>query len=145
VWWSINLFKRALHYRTQRVMHEPSQRNIRRGTSETFSAGQFDGRHSQSFNVPGITNRTHRNPVVNLKNLLARLAKGHKQNAVAITERCDRAARSELRFDVLTAVSDRFDPTIRFFNHATVSLNTAAILLSGNVVMPSRDTILISG
>ena len=42
-------------------------------------------------------------------------------------------------------VGNRFDPTIRFFNHATVSLNTAAILLSGKVVMPSRDTILISG
>ena len=42
-------------------------------------------------------------------------------------------------------VGNRFDPTIRFFNHATVSLNTAAILLSGKVTMPSLDTILISG
>jgi hypothetical protein len=92
-----------------------------------------------------MTNRTHRDPVVDFKNLLTRLTDGEKQNAVAITKRRDRTARRELRFDVLAAVGDCFDPTIRFLNHATVSLNTAAILLSGKVVMPSRDTILISG
>ena len=48
-------------------------------------------------------------------------------------------------FDVLAPVRDRFYPTIRLFDHATISLKTAAILLSGKVVIPSRDTTLITG
>src|SRR4029077_15321793 len=51
----------------------------------------------------------------------------------------------ELPVDILAPVGDRFDPTIRLFDHATISLNTAAILLSGKGVMPSRDTNLITG
>src|SRR5207247_3429300 len=89
--------------------------------------------------------RSHCDPIVDLKKFLPRLTDGKKQNAVAITDRCDRAARGELRFDILAAIRDRFDPTIRLFDHATVSLNTAAILLSGKVLMPSRDTILMMG
>ena len=92
-----------------------------------------------------MTNRPHGDPIVDLEKFLPRLTDGEKQNAVAIADRCDRAARGELGFDILAAISDRFDPTIRLFDHATVSLNTAAILLSGKVVMPSRDTILMMG
>src|SRR5438874_13772682 len=92
-----------------------------------------------------MANHTHCDAVVNLENFLSRLADGEKQNAVAITERRDRTPRSELRFDVLTAVRDRFDPTIRLFDHASVSLHTDAIFFSGRVVMPLRDTLLIRG
>ena len=92
-----------------------------------------------------MTNRPHCDPIVDLENFLPRLADSEKQNGVAITERGDRTARRQLPFDVLAAVSDRLDPTIRLFDYATVSLKTAAILLSGKVVMPSRDTILMSG
>ena len=92
-----------------------------------------------------MTDCTHRNPVVNLENFLPCLAECEKQNSVVITERCNRAARGKLCFDVLAAVGDRLNPTIRLFDHATVSLKTAAILLSGKVVIPSRDTILMSG
>ena len=92
-----------------------------------------------------MTNRPHGDPIVNLENLLPHLTESEKQNALAITERRDRTARSQLPFDVLAAVGDRLNPTIWLFDHATVSLNTAAILLSGNVVMPSRDTILMRG
>src|SRR5262249_4175191 len=145
VGWTKNLFERGLHYRNKRVMYEPPQRNICRRPGEPFGAGQFDRRHSQSLDISGVTNRTHRNPIVDLKNLLARLTYSEKQNAISIAERCDRTARSKLRFDVLAPVGDGFNPTVRFFNHATLSLNTAAILFSGKVVMPSRDTILIRG
>ena len=92
-----------------------------------------------------MTNRSHRNPIVDFKNLLPRLAEGEKQNAIAVPKRCDGTAGRELCLDILAAIGDGFDPTIRLFDHATVCLNTAAILLSGKVVMPSRDTILMSG
>src|SRR5262249_49474592 len=119
--------------------------NIRRRAGETFRAGQFNCRHSQTLDVARVTNRSHRDPIVNLKKLLARLTKREKQNPVAISKRRDGTTRGELPLDVLAPVGDRFDPTIRLLDHATNSLNTAAILLSGNVVMPSRDTILITG
>ena len=48
-----------------------------------------------------MTDRTHRNPVVNLEDFLSRLAEREKQDTVAITERCNWTTRSELRFDVL--------------------------------------------
>src|SRR4029077_4899707 len=92
-----------------------------------------------------MPNPSHCDPIVNLEKFLARLTKRDKQNAFAITQRRDGTTRGELAFDVLAPVGDRFDPTIRLFNHATISLNTAPILLSGKVVMPSRDTILIMG
>ena len=92
-----------------------------------------------------MTNGAHGNAVVNLKKFLPSLTEGEKQDAIAIAKRHDRTARGELHFDVLAAVGDRFNPTIRLFDHATVSLNTAAILLSGKVLMPSRETILMSG
>ena len=92
-----------------------------------------------------MPNRSHCDPIVDLEKFLARLTKRDKQNAFAITERRDGTTGSELPFDVLAPVGDCFDPTIRLFDHATISLNTAAILLSGKVVMPSRDTILITG
>ena len=92
-----------------------------------------------------MPNRSHRDPIVDLEKFLARLTKREKQNAFAVTQRRDGTTGGELPFDVLAPVGDGFDPTIRLFDHATISLNTAAILLSGKVVMPSRDTILITG
>src|SRR5579885_3791515 len=126
-------------------MHQPSQGNIGGGTGETFGAGQFDGRHSQPFNISGVSNRSHGDAIVDFKNLLTRTTSCKEQDAVAITQSGDGAARSQLRFDVFAPVGNRLDPAIRLFDHATVSLKTAAILLSGKVAMPSRDTILISG
>ena len=92
-----------------------------------------------------MPNRSHRDPVVNLEKFLARLAKRDKQNAFPLTQRRDGTTGRELSFDVLAPVGDGFDPTIRLFDHATISLNTAAILLSGKVLIPSHDTILITG
>src|SRR4029078_11646671 len=92
-----------------------------------------------------MPDRSHRDPIVDLEKFLARLAKREKQNAFAVTYRRDWTAGGELPFDVLAPVGNGFDPTIRLFDHATISLNTAAILLSGKVLMPSRDTILITG
>ena len=126
-------------------MHEAPQRDVCRRAGEPFCAGQLNCRHSQPLDVPRMPDGSHRDAVVYLENFLPRLADSEKQNAIAKSERCDGTPRSELRFKVLAAVGDRFDPTIRFFDHATVSLKTAAILLSGKVVMPSRDTILMSG
>src|SRR6266567_3351847 len=92
-----------------------------------------------------MPNPSHCDSIVDLEKFLARLAKREKQNAFSITQRRDGTAGGELPFDVLAPVGDGFDPTIRLLDHATISLNTAAILLSGKVVMPSRDTILITG
>src|SRR5262249_60672267 len=112
---------------------------------ETFCAGQFNRGHSQTLDVARVANRAHRDPIINLEKFLTRLTKGEKQNPVAISKRRDGTTRRKLPFDVLAPVRDRFDPTIRLFDHATSSLNTAAILFSGNVGMPSRETILITG
>ena len=92
-----------------------------------------------------MTNRPHRDPIIDLEKFLALLTERKKQNPIAVSERRDGTTGSELSFDVLAAVGNRFDPTIRLFNHATICLNTTAILFSGKVAMPSRDTILITG
>src|ERR1700757_1815597 len=92
-----------------------------------------------------MPNRSHRDPVVNLEKFLASLTKRNKQNAFAVTQRRDGTTGRELPFYVLAPVGDGFDPTIRLFDHATISLKMAEILLSGKVVMPSLDTILITG
>ena len=92
-----------------------------------------------------MTDRSHPDTIVDLEKFLPCLTECEKQNTVAITERRDGTAGGELPFNVLAPVGDRFYPTIRLLYHATISLNTAAILLSGKVVMPSRDTILMTG
>src|SRR5438045_366885 len=126
-------------------MRQPPQRNVGRRAGETFGAGQLDGRHPQSFDVAGVTNRAHGNAIVNLEEFLSRLAQRNKQDAIAITERGDRAARGELRLNVFAPVRDRFDPAIRLLDHATVSWKMLATFCSGRVAMPSRETTLISG
>src|SRR5438046_6187694 len=90
-----------------------------------------------------MTNGAHGNAVVNLKKFLPSLTEGEKKDAIAIAKRHDRTARGELHFDVLAAVGDRFNPTIRLFDHATVSLKTQAILLSAKALKPSPDTLLL--
>src|SRR5438270_395370 len=92
-----------------------------------------------------MPDRAHGDPVVNLENLLPRAAEGYKKNSVAIAHGRDRTPCRELRFDVLAPVRDRFHPTIRFFDHATFCLKIPAIFSSGRVLIPSRETILISG
>src|SRR5437762_2792260 len=111
----------------------------------SISSGQLNRRHSQPLDVSRVTDRSHPDTIVDLEKFLPPLTEGEEQNAVAITERRDGTAGGELPFNVLAPVGDRFYPTIRLFDHATISLNTAAILLSGKVVMPSRDTILMTG
>src|SRR6267143_2149477 len=126
-------------------MREPAQRNVRGRPGETFCARQFNRRHPQSLDVARMTDRAHRDPVVNLENLLAHAPNRHKENAVPISHCRDRTAGCELRFDVLAPVRDRFHPTIRFFDHATLCLKIPAIFASGRVLIPSPETILISG
>ena len=101
-------------------MGQPSQRNIRRRSSETFRAGQLDCRHAQPLDVARMTDRPHRNAIVNLENFLTGPTEREKQNAVPITERRYGTARSQLRLNVLPTIGDRFDPTIRLLDHATV-------------------------
>ena len=92
-----------------------------------------------------MANRAHRNAIVNLKDFLSRLAERDKENSITVPDRRDRAPRGQLCFDVLAPVGDRFDPAIRLFDHATVSLKIAATFCSGKVAIPSPETILMSG
>src|SRR5438045_9563069 len=92
-----------------------------------------------------MPNRSHCDPIVDLEKFLARLTKRDKQNAFAITERRDGTTASELPFDVFAPVGDCCDPTIPLFDHASISLNPAAILLSGKMVVPYSDVLLITG
>src|ERR1017187_6822465 len=92
-----------------------------------------------------MTDRAHGNPVIDLEEFLPAPAEGQKQNPVAIADCRDGTSRGELRLNVLAAIRNRFDPTIWLFDHATLRLKSAAIRFSGKVVMPSRDTILITG
>src|SRR5437660_5337187 len=126
-------------------MGETAQGDIRGRSRETLGARQFDCRHSQSLDIARMADRPHRDPVVNLKNLLPRTAKSHEKNSIAISDCRDRTAGRQLRFDVLAPIRNRFHPTIRFFDHATFCLNTAAIFSSRNVSIPSPETILITG
>src|SRR5450432_1267352 len=124
-------------------MGQSSQRDIGRRARETFRAGQLNRRHSQTFDVARMPNRTHGDAIVNFENLLARAPERDEQNALATTDRSDRASGSELRLDVFAAICDRFDPTIWLFDHATDLWKTSAMLSSGRVLMPSRETVLI--
>src|SRR6267378_1860341 len=142
---TINLLERTLHYRAERVMRETPQGNVRCRTRETLVARQFDCRHAQPLDIAGMADRAHRDPVVNLKNLLPRAPKRHEKNSVTISDCRDRTAGRKLCFDILAPVRDRFYPTIWFFDHATLCRKTCAIFSSGNVVIPSRETVLISG
>src|SRR5437660_3905615 len=93
-----------------------------------------------------MTNRSHRDPIVYFINLLPRpAANRQKKNALTVSDRSDRTTLRELRLNVLAPVRDRFHPTVRFFDHATLCLKTCPIFSSGNVVIPSPETILISG
>src|ERR1041385_2026339 len=92
-----------------------------------------------------MSDRAHRDAIVNLEKFLPRFSEGEEKNPVAIAERDDRAAARQLGFDVLRAVRDRFDPPVWLLDHATLRLKTAAIFFSGKVVMPSRDTTLMTG
>src|SRR4051812_5955014 len=126
-------------------MRQPSQRHIRRRARESFRARQLDCRHPQPLDIARMSDRAHRDPIVNLEKLLSRFSQRQEKNSVAITQRDNWAAARELRLDVFRAVRDRFNPAVRLFDHATLRLKTAAIFFSGKVVMPSRETILIIG
>ena len=99
----------------------------------------------KTLDIARMADRAHRDPIINLENFLPGPAERQKQNPIAITNGRDRTARRELRLDVFAPVRNRFDPTIWLFDHATVLLKSAAIFFSGRVVMPSRETILITG
>src|SRR5205809_6609802 len=93
-----------------------------------------------------MTNRSHRDPVVDFINLLSRAAANRqKKNAFSVSDRSDRTALRELRLHIFAPVRDRFHPTVRFFDHATLWLKTSATFSLGRVVIPSRETILING
>src|SRR6188474_1230226 len=92
-----------------------------------------------------MTNRTHRNSIVDLEEFLPVASHGQKQNPVAISDSRDRTSRCQLSFNVLTAIRNRFNPAVWLFNHATLRLKSAAIRFSGKVVIPSPETTLITG
>src|SRR6266404_5326762 len=93
-----------------------------------------------------MTDRSHRDPVVDFVNLLSRTpANRQEKDPVAISNRCNRAALRQLCFNVLAPVRDRLHPTIRFFNHATLCLKMPPTFSSDRVVMPSLETSLMSG
>src|SRR4029078_12472552 len=92
-----------------------------------------------------MTNRAHANSIIDLENLLSRATDGKKQDALVKPDRGDWTARCQLRLDVLAPVRDRFDPSVRFFDHATDSLKIAAIFSSDKVLMPSLETVLMIG
>src|SRR5437870_13722703 len=92
-----------------------------------------------------MTNRAHRDPVVNLKNLLPHASERYEKNSVTISDRRDRTPRRQLRFDVLAPVRDRLYPTLRLFDHATFCLHPLAIFGYGKVLLPSPEPVLISG
>src|SRR5438067_6480124 len=87
----------------------------------------------------------HRDPIVNLENLLPRATERDEENSVTISDGSDRTALRQLRLNVLAPIRDRLHPTIRLFDHATLCLKIPAIFCSGKVLIPSRETILISG
>src|SRR3954471_9668656 len=126
-------------------MREPSQRYVGGRARESFGAGQLDRSHPQPLDIARMPDRPHRDAIVNLEQFLPRFSQGQKKNSVPVPYRDNRTPGRKLRLDVLGAVRDRFDPTIRLLDHATLRLNTAAIFFSGNVVMPSADTILMIG
>src|SRR5215471_16543127 len=74
IWRSVNLLEGTLHYRAERVMHQPPQRHVGCRSRETLRARKFNCRHSQSLDIARMTNRAHRDPIVDLKNLLSRPA-----------------------------------------------------------------------
>src|SRR5204862_7909406 len=92
-----------------------------------------------------VPKRSQADPVGDRERRLRVAAKGEEQDSVATAHRGDRAAGGELRLDVFAAIRDRFAPAVGLFDHATLRLKSAAIRISGNVVMPSRETILITG
>src|SRR5438105_4784906 len=126
-------------------MRETPQRNIGRRSRETFRAREFNRRHSQALDVTRVADRAHRDPIVNLENLLPCAAERDEDNPVTIPDGRNRTALRELGLDVLAPVRNRFHPTIRFFDHATLCLKIPAIFSSGRVLIPSPETILISG
>src|SRR3954468_22124333 len=92
-----------------------------------------------------MTDRAHRNTIVNLKDFLSRSTKSQKKNPFIETDGSDGASGRELRLDVLATIRYGLNPAIRFFNHATDSRKIAAIRSSASVLMPSRETVLITG
>src|SRR3954452_11762296 len=126
-------------------MRQAAQRHVGRGTGEAFRAGQLDRRHPQAFDVTRMTDRTHRDPIVDLENLLPSRTHGDEKNSVIATDGNDRAATRELRLDVLATIGDCFDPPVRLFDHATLRLNNSAVFSVATVLIPSRATTYITG
>jgi len=125
-------------------MREPSQRHVRRRARETFAAGQLDRSHPQSLDIARMPDRAHRDAIVNLEQFLRVFFEGQKENSVPVPERDNRAPGRKLRLDVLGAVRRSLRPNEYGSSIMPRSvLNTAAIFFSGNVVIPSADTILM--
>src|SRR3954468_18872610 len=126
-------------------MSEPAQRYVCGRTREPLRARQFNRRHSQPLDVARMSDRSHRNPIVNFEDLLSRSPECDKQDSVGVTQGRNRAARSQLRFNVFAAIRNRLDPAIRFLDHATSFLKISPIRASERVRIPSRETIFKIG
>src|SRR5438105_1777626 len=92
-----------------------------------------------------MPDRAHRDAIVNLEDFLSRPAKRQKEDALVVPNRSDRTAGRELRFNVLAPVGNCLNPAIRLFNHATECRKISAIFSSDKVLMPSPETVLITG
>src|SRR5689334_5002144 len=92
-----------------------------------------------------MTYRSHRDPIIDLEDFLTRPAERQKHNSLVVANCSDRASRCQLRFNVLPPVGDCLNPTVRLFDHATDCRKISAIFSSGKVLMPSPETVLITG
>src|ERR1051326_43508 len=142
---AVNLLERRFQNRTERIMRQPPQRPIRGRAREAFRARQLDRGHSQPFDVARVSDRAHRDAIVNLEKFLPRFSEGEKQDPVAKSKRADWVSARQPCLAVFRAVRDCLDPAIWLFDHATLRLKIFPIFFSGNVVMPSRETILMTG
>src|SRR5580704_18469140 len=66
---SVNLLERLFQGGTKRIIRHSPEREVRRRASKSFGTRQLDRHHPQSFNVARMPDGTHRNPVVDLKDL----------------------------------------------------------------------------
>src|SRR5437588_241591 len=67
---TVNLFESVLHYRAERVISEPPQRNVRRRTGKSFSTRELDRGHAQALDIARVPDCAQRYPIVNLEQFL---------------------------------------------------------------------------
>src|SRR5207248_581043 len=77
--------------------------------------------------------------VVNLEHLRLAMSDSYQENALRTRKSEDRRAALQLVADVLAAIADGFEPTIRFLGHAQASCQQRSCSPIEMVRMPSRE------